>query len=206
MLRMLTLIIAKNIELQMPRKYNNTKRVNSAKKTNIKIIEATEYLLANVPLSHVTLPEIAKKAEITVQTVMRHMGSRDGCLNTAAEYVANRIDSQRSKTEPGDIDAAISDIISHYESEGRLILNILAQTNNGDSFINSVTERGRIYHRKWVEHCFGPHINISNEETIDALAAATDIYVYKIIRLDMGRSLNVTKSVINRLVRGIIQE
>jgi AcrR family transcriptional regulator len=189
----------------MPRKYDNSKRIKTAKNTNARIIDSTEYLLANGPLEEITLTAIAKRAEVTVQTVLRHMGSRDGCLNAVAEQVSERIDSQRGHTKRGDVDAAISDIINHYESESNLILNLLEQANRGENFANRMTELGRIYHRNWVEHNFGVLVKSADEATIDALVAATDIYIYKLLRLDMGRSLKSTKAVIKHLIRGILE-
>ncbi len=189
----------------MPRKYDMTKRTNRAEKTKERIIKATENLLATGPFAGVTLPAIAKGANITVQTVMRQMGSRDGCLTAVAKLVYERIDSQRGRTTPGDIESAISTLMAHYESESALILNLLEQANKGETFAKTAAERGQIYHRKWVEHCFSPLVGNAQQETIDALVAATDIYLYKLLRLEMKRSIKATKAVINRLVRGILE-
>lgn len=189
----------------MPRKYDMTKRTNRAEKTKERIIKSTENLLATGPLAGVTLPAIAKGANITVQTVMRQMGSRDGCLKAVAKLVYERIDSQRGRTTPGDIDSAISTLMAHYESESALILNLLEQANKGETFAKTAAERGQVYHRKWVEHCFLPLVGNAQQETIDALVVATDIYLYKLLRLEMERSIKATKAIINRLVRGILE-
>jgi AcrR family transcriptional regulator len=192
-------------EDDLPRKYDMSNRSNSAKRTHERIIEATESLLANGPLAEVTLPAIAESANTTVQTVIRHMRSRDGCLNAVAKKVSERIDSQRGNSKPGDVDSAITDLLNHYEAESNLILNLLEQANRGVTFANDMTERGRIYHRNWVKHCFGPLINSSQKETIDSLVVATDIYIYKLLRLDMGRSTKAAKAIIKRLVQGILK-
>ena len=189
----------------MPRKYDMTKRTNRAEKTKERIIKSTEILLATGPLAEVTLPAIAKGANITVQTVLRQMGSRDGCLRAVANLVYERIDSQRGHTKPGDVESAISTLIAHYETESALILNLLEQATKGETFAKTEAVRGQIYHRKWVENCFEPLVGDARQETIDALVAATDIYIYKLLRLEMGRSIKATKAVINRLVRGILE-
>ncbi len=189
----------------MARKYSMTKRTDSSKKTNDSIIRATENLLANGPLDKVTLPAIAKGANVTVQTVMRHMGSREGCLKAVAKIVAQRIDSQRGHVKPGDIDSAISDLMEHYESDSTLILNLLDQASKGENFAKKMAEKGRRYHRNWVIQLFNPLVDIKKQENVDALVIATDIYVYKLMRLDMGRSFKKTKSIINYLVRGILE-
>ena len=146
----------------MPRKYDMTKRTNRAEKTKERIIKSTEILLATGPLAEVTLPAIAKGANITVQTVLRQMGSRDGCLRAVANLVYERIDSQRGHTKPGDVDSAISTLIAHYETESALILNLLQQVNKGETFAKNAAERGQIYHRKWVEDSFEPLVGCGN--------------------------------------------
>ena len=189
----------------MPRRYDMTKRTNSAEKTRERIVKSTENLLTTRPLAGVTLPAIAKGAKVTVQTVMRQMGSRDGCLSAVFNIVSERINSQRGHTKPGDVNSAVSTLIDHYESESALMLNLLEQANKGETFAKSATESGRNYHRNWVEHCFGPLVGDAQQEKIDALVAATDIYIYKLLRLDMGRSIKATKAVINRLIRGTLE-
>lgn len=189
----------------MTRRYKMTKRARLAELTHDRIIEATEVLLTNGPLSSVTLPAIAKSAKVSVQTIMRRMGSLEGCLAAVAKEVTERTETQRGNTEPGDIDSAISALIYHYESENSLILNLLEQVKKNESFTKKAVETGRIYHRNWVVHCFGPLLNDINQENIDALVAATDIYLYKLLRLDLGRSINHTKAVICSLVRGILE-
>jgi hypothetical protein len=133
------------------------------------------------------------------------MGTREGCLNAVADHVYERIDKQRGQIKSGDIDSAISDLLGHYKSESTLILNLLEQANKGESFAKKAAEGGRIYHRNWIVHTFGPLIKNKHNETIDALVAATDIYIYKLLRLDMGRSIKATGAVIKRLVRGVLE-
>jgi AcrR family transcriptional regulator len=204
----------------MPRAYDNTKRARAAARTTQRIVAATEALLADGPIGDVTLPAIAAAAEVTVQTVLRHMGSRDGCIAAVAERVGARIDAQRGGTEPGDVDAAIAALIAHYEAEGRLVLNLLAQEASGEAVPREAAEAGRAYHRAWVVRCFGPWPHAAGSDgddpqaadpqegdaqRIDALVAATDLYVWKLLRLDLGRSREATEAVVARLVRSVLE-
>lgn len=204
MLMALTLIGFDTFEVMMTRKYDMKKRTNSAQHTKEKIIKSAEVLLSNGELKEVTLPAIAKGAGVTVQTVIRQMGSRDGCLSAVAKTVYERVAAQRGEVKPGDIDSTITVLIDHYESEGRLMLNLLKQENKNESFLLNAIKIGREYHKNWVKHCFGPLMD-KREETLDALIAITDIYLYKILRLDMGRSIKTTTAIINNLVRGILE-
>jgi AcrR family transcriptional regulator len=182
-----------------------TNRSKQAAQTRTNIIAATELLLANNSLDQVSLIAIAKEAGTTVQTVLRHMGSREGCLKAVVEVVTARVEEQRGTTENENIEAAISDLCDHYESEGKLILNFLAQERRGNSFISGLMQGGRKYHRDWVKRCFANYLPEHSDATIDALVVATDIYAWKLLRLDYGRNRNLAKEIITSIVMKILE-
>ena len=210
----------------MPRTYDMTNRARRAAQTTERIVASTEALLAGAPLGDVTLPAIAEGAGVTVQTVLRHMGSRDGCLHAVGERVAMRVEAQRGATPPGDVDVAIASLVLHYEAEGRLVLNLLAQEHGAEPTAREGVERGRTYHRDWVRRVFdlaprptGLEADRDDPETpddapheepdravVDALVAATDLYVWKLLRLDLSRSVTATERTMARLVRGVLAD
>jgi AcrR family transcriptional regulator len=188
----------------MPRTYDNTRRSRLAAETTERIAETTEALLASGAFGDVTLQAIAASAGVSVQTVLRHHGSRDGCIEAAAERMLARIEDQRGRTPPGDVGAALHALLNHYEAEGRLVLNLLAQ-EDADPKARGAVERGRAYHRDWVERVLGPASSSLDRETIDALVAATDLYVWKLLRLDLERSREDTLAVLHRIVLSILE-
>jgi len=187
------------------RTYDMTNRAKQAAATTERIVAAAERLLAARAVDEVTLQAIADGAGVTVQTVLRHMGSRDGCFEAVARRVAARVVDQRGGVRPGDVEAAVEALLEHYEADGRLILNLLSQEAGGDPFALRTTEEGRSYHRAWVERSFAPALARADRETIDALVAATDLYVWKLLRLDLGRSAAEVRSVVVRLVRAALE-
>ncbi len=189
----------------MARKYEMTNRSKQTAETTATIIAATEVLLARQPIDQVSLNVIAKEAGTTVQTVLRHMGSREGCLQAVVEGVSARVKKQRSQSPTGNIKAAISDLIDHYEAEGRLILNFLAQERPDNAFVAELMQQGRDYHRDWVARCFGANVPKTDQATIDALVVATDIYAWKLLRLDWRRSRNVTRDIITNMVTKLLE-
>ena len=189
----------------MTRSYDMTRRSRRAAQTAKRIVTAAEELLADGPPGDITLQAIAEGAGVTVQTVLRHFGSRDGCIEAVGERVRERIDEQRGGASPGDIDSALSELLNHYELEGRLVLNLIAHEEK-ESMIGKAVEKGRNYHRQWVERCFGPLLSAPTQQTIDALVAATDIYLWKLLRIDLGRSQKATRAVIERLVQAGLEE
>jgi AcrR family transcriptional regulator len=191
------------------RSYDMTRRAQLAAETSERIVDATEALLAEGPLAGVTLGAIAGRAGVTTQTVLRHMGSRDGCLEAVGRRLTARVEEQRGSTTPGDVPGAVQDLVAHYEAEGRLVLNLLTAADAVDPFAERAAEAGRAYHRAWVERCFAPALarcDADASERLDALVAATDLYVWKLLRLDLGRSRASTEAVVRRLVRAVLEE
>jgi AcrR family transcriptional regulator len=189
----------------MTRTYDMSTRARAAAATRERIVVAAEALLATTPVSDVTLQDIAGRAGVTVQTLLRHMGSREGCFAAVGERIGARVEAQRGQTAPGDVDGAIASLIGHYEAEGRLVLNLLAQEGGADPIPRRAAEAGRAYHRAWVRRCFGPWTADGEPELIDALVAATDLYVWKLLRLDLGRSVAATEAIVARLVRATLE-
>lgn len=162
-------------------------------------------MIASRPIGEITLQEIADGADVTVQTVLRHLGSRDGCFLAVGERVASRIDTQRGASAPGDIHGAIAGLMTHYEAEGRLVLHLLAEEPRSE-YAASAAAQGRDYHRAWIERCFGPLMDGADAGLVDALVAATDLYVWKLLRLDLERPAQEAEAVIERLVRALLEE
>lgn len=185
----------------MTRTYNNARRAAAAAATTEQIVTAAEALLLDGPLTGLTLQAVAERAGVTVQTVLRHMGSRDGCFAAVRDRFIARVDAHRAHTPPGDVAAALAGLLAHYEADGRLVLNLLTQEST-DPLAQQAAASGRAYHRAWVERCFGP---LADTVTIDALVVATDLSTWKLLRLDLGRSAEDTAATITRLVTAILE-
>jgi predicted acylesterase/phospholipase RssA len=55
-------------------------------------------------------------------------------------------------------------------------------------------------HRAWVHDAFEPH----DESTLDLLVVATDVYTWKLLRLDRGHSRAVTERRMRALVDAVL--
>ncbi len=139
----------------------------------------------------ITLPAVAKRADVTVKTVLRHFGSRDTLVD-AAWTQAHR-DVMAERTPPSDDpDAALKVLIAHYERMGDVVLVMLAE-DESDSRAHRMNTAGRIGHRAWVEEVFGarlPEESAARSRLIDVLVVATDVYSWKLLRLDRGLSVD----------------
>lgn len=188
----------------MTRTYDMTLRARRAARTADRIVAATEQLLADGPVEAVTLEAIADDSGVSVQTVLRHMGSRRGCFEAVGQRLMERVQGQRGASEPGDIAGAVADLVDHYEVEGLLVLNLLA-AERSDDLARTAVDIGRRYHRAWVRECFGDRMDPDDPDALDALVAATDLYVWKLLRRDLGREPGTVRRVIERLVRSVLE-
>jgi AcrR family transcriptional regulator len=190
----------------MSQDYDNTKRARRAAQTGVRILREAEALVRHKPLSQITLNEIAEGADVTVQTVLRHHGSREGVLQAMGERIEARIRAQRTAVEPGDIESAVDNVLEHYEAEGALILRVLLEeTTSG--FARQAALTGKEFHRDWVQTVFEPLLGDDNRtRQIDALVVATDLYTWRLLRRDLGRDLSGAREVMLYLVRAALGE
>ena len=72
----------------------------------------------------------------------------------------------------------------------------------------SCSSGGRSSHRRWIRHTFSPYLeHLEGAESnlaVDALYAATDVMIWKLLRRDFRRSVATTEEVFGTLVRGVL--
>jgi len=183
----------------MVRAYDNSKREQKSAETARRILAAAEAFVREKPLGELTLADVAERSECTVQTIIRKYGGKEGLLEAVSEEVRARIIKQRSQMLEGDIDAAMDNLLEHYETEGDLVLRLLAQESTSD-FAAEMAAEGRVFHRGWVESTFGPVCGPLDSTQIDALVVATDLFTWRLLRRDLARSLAETKAVLIQLI------
>ena len=184
----------------MSRAYDNTKRAKQGEETSLRILAATESLVRQKALADLTLAEVAELAEVTVQTVIRKFGGKDGLLEAMANVVRHRIQTQRSQMPGNDFEAALDNLIQHYEAEGDLILRLLSQESTS-TFAAHAAAEGRAFHREWVQRTFDDELQPATEAKVDALVVATDLFTWRLLRRDLGRSVAQTREVMMLLIQ-----
>jgi len=187
--------------MKTTRTYTMTARAEAAEATRRRIQDAAIALAGERPFAEMTLDAIADRAEVSVKTVLRQFGSRDGLLAAAMEVAMAASESER-RTVPGDPAAAIRVVVDHYETRGRTALLMLAQEDY-DDFARTATSRGKAMHRDWVREAFAPATE--DDALLDLLVVATDVYAWKLLRLDRGHSRALTEQRMLDLVQGVLR-
>jgi AcrR family transcriptional regulator len=189
------------------RRYAMSARAQGVADTQKRIVAAALALSAEKMSVEITLDDVAARSQVSVQTVLRHFGTRDGLIDAAALAARSDVIEERS-TPAGDIKAAVRTVVQHYERRGDFVLRMLGQAF-ADARIRSLVEPGKELHRGWVQQAFGPQLvdrSAGEQETlVDLLVVATDLYTWQLLRRDRGLSRVQVEARMRRLIDGILQ-
>ena len=142
--------------MKTTRNYVMRSRAESAELTRQRALHATVALAGEKPFSTIVLPEVAARAGVSVQTVLRQFGNRDGLLDAATAFVGDQLNSQ-AVTTPGNVRAALDALFDHFEARGDVIIMLLGQ-EGWDRRAQSLTSGEREAHREWVTSVFAPQL------------------------------------------------
>lgn len=188
----------------MARSYTMRARGESTAKTRVRILDAVIVLSQERLSLEIVLEDVADRAGVSVQTVLRHFGSRQ-CLFEQAQ--ARRLAQVRAEraTLVGDPASAVRTIVAFYDRTGEWSLRLQAQEHS-DELSRQTVELGRRLHREWVEQAFAPQLagRRDREELVDLLVVATDVLTWKILRRDGGMDRSTTCKRMFRLVRAVL--
>jgi AcrR family transcriptional regulator len=194
----------KSAQLTTPRSYTMRARAESKSKTRERILDAV-IALSQARLSlEIVLADVAERAGVTVQTVLRHFGSRQGLFERAQARQVARVRAERA-APVGDAASAVRTIVNFYDRLGEWSLRLQAQEHSDEPSRRRV-ELGRRLHREWVEEVFAPQLagRRDREELVDLLVVATDLLTWKILRRDGGMDRSTTCKRMLRLVWAIL--
>jgi AcrR family transcriptional regulator len=190
------------------RRYAMTMRAAKADATKARIKAGAIELYCQQPIEEFTLERVADRAETTVRTILRTFGSKEDLLFAALDELAKTGVSLRL-TEPGDIPAAVSAIFDVYETMGDLVIQRLNDERRHPA-LKPLLEQGRDNHRNWVKTAFAPYLErqqgSARTQLLNALIAATDVYVWKLLRRDRDVSRPAAEAAVRRIISGVTQQ
>lgn len=192
--------------MKTKRTYTMASRAKAAEETRLRILRAAFDLQSQSLASDIGLAAVAQAAGVSVQTILRRFGSRDGLFDEAVRY-ANETIAEERRAPVGDVAGALHVIVEHYERRGDFALMMLAQETTYEH-VRRMSDAGKATHRAWVEEVFSPQLGpltpTLREETTDLLVVATDVYAWKLMRRDRGLSRIQTEQRLNTLVTAIL--
>lgn len=180
-----------------------TARADAAAATGERILDAAERLFRTDPAGEPTLEEVARRAGVSVQTVIRRFEGRDGVFRAALDRAVARVEEQRATAPAGDAAEAVRVLVDHYEAHGDLAMRVLAAEARS-ARLGTVVARGRRLHVAWCERVFAPALaplaGAARERRLAQLVAVCDVYTWKLLRRDRALSRHQTELALAELL------
>lgn len=169
----------------------------------MRILDAAETTIEELPFDEITLAAVAARADVSVQTVLRHFETRDKLLTASLLHAGSKIPPERQTVPVGDLKEIVDVLARHYEQFGDRILRLLAQEDR-EPTARQLTDLGRAFHLEWCNQAFAPVLEglrgAARERRVAQFVATTDIYVWKLLRYDQGLSRRQTKLALRELL------
>jgi AcrR family transcriptional regulator len=191
------------------RSYRQVARAQAAEDTGRRIVDAFLARLLAEWYDDITLDRVAADAAVTVQTVVRRFGGKEGLLASAVKVLAAQINAQRA-SPPGEVVHLVENLVADYERTGDAVIRLLALEPRHQA-LREALDLGRAEHRRWVSTAFAASLGQvasgpAREGTIDALVVVTDVYTWKLLRRDAHRSAAETGETIRGLIQAVLSQ
>jgi AcrR family transcriptional regulator len=196
--------------MKKSRSYRMTARAESTERTGERILDAATSLFWERPTDELPLHLVAERAGVSVQTVIRRFGSKDGLLAAAVERGAQRVDAQRGEAPAGDLSEAVRVLLDHYEQMGDQVLRMLAEQTRVPG-LTPIVEQGRAVHREWCRRVFEPTLaarpaGARRDRLLAQLVAVCDVQTWALLRHQAGLSRRQTEIALAELLTPLLKE
>ncbi|GAC1519040.1 MAG: hypothetical protein NVS2B6_01140 [Thermoleophilaceae bacterium] len=191
------------------RSYRMGARAEAAEITVRRVLDVALRLFTDHPYDDVPLERVAAEAGVTKRTVLRRFGSKEALFGAAMTVARDEMISHRDEAPVGDVAGAVANVVGHYERWGANRLRLLEQEDR-IPLIAEWVKGGREWHWGWVERVFDPQLrglrDAERRRHRAALVVLTDVYTWRLLRLDLRLSRAETErtlvDLINRLQGG----
>lgn len=189
------------------RAYTMGRRAQQVREVGERILSIVQRDFLPRYLDEVTLDEIAAATGVTVQTLLRRYGSKEGLFTAAAGLLGQDFTHTRRQVQVGDVAAAVRELVQGYERNGESVLRGLHQEERVAA-VRPFVEAGRRHHHAWVARVFAPWLDAraprARTRLHARLVAALDVYTWKLMRRDLGLSAKETEQAIRETVEPML--
>ncbi len=184
-------------------------RAEAAEATGERILDAALELFWERPTDQIPLDEVASRAGVSVQTVIRRFGGKEGLLAAAVDREASRVSGQRDQAPTGDVARAVKVLVDHYEELGDRVLRLLGEEDHIPG-LGEIADRGRVYHRQWCARVFAEALvglkSTDRKRRLAQVVAICDVYMWKLLHRDAGLSRDQTELALIELLAPLTEE
>lgn len=197
------------------RSYKQVARAKAQEQTRETLLQAATEEVERDSWTQASLESVAGRAGVSKQTVLRHFGSKQGLLDAVISRTSSLVVKERNQAPIGDIPGAVANLMRHYERYGDIMVRLLpyrdavVRVMGSESRRNPLTravDHGHEVHEEWVLRTFEPQLSNldprTRERRLAQLVAICDVYVWKILRRDIGlERAHVEEAVVEMIER-----
>lgn len=184
-----------------PRHYRQSRRAAAAQANTERILQAAIELYAERPLDQIALADVAERAGVGLQTVIRRVRTKDGLMQAVDAWMAGRIGAARGEpvSDPAAVAAALA---RQYEAFGAVIERTLHQEDASPS-LAAAARGGREAHAAWIDTAFADAI--AGRPLLRAqLIGVCGVELWLVLRRDAGLSPDRARDAVAGLISALL--
>jgi AcrR family transcriptional regulator len=185
------------------RPYRQGRRAEAAAARTEAIMEAAVALYAERPLEQITLADVAERAGVGLQTLIRRVGTKDGLIRASNEWTGARIGAARGEPVSSDPDVVAAALERQYEPWGALIIRTLRQEELSPALAEGA-QAGRVAHGLWIDIAFATQIAERGPRLRAQLIAVCGVELWMVLRSDVGLSADETRDTVADMIRRLL--
>jgi AcrR family transcriptional regulator len=185
------------------RAYVQRDRARAAAANTERILEAALELFAEQPFDRITLAQVARRAGVGVQTVVRRVGTKDGLVRAVNAWVQPQIGASRGEPASADPAAVAAALARQYERWGALIDRTLRQEDVSPALAEGAAA-GRQAHSAWLEAAFADALAArpapERRRLRAQLVGVCGVELWHVLRRDQGLSAPAARDAVASLI------
>jgi AcrR family transcriptional regulator len=185
------------------RPYRQGRRAEAAQARTEAILAASLELFAERPFEQITLQDVAERAGVGLQTLIRRVQTKDGLVKATNEYSSQRIGAARGEPHSSDPDVVAGQLMNQYEQFGALIDRTLRQEESSPALAEGA-RGGRIAHAAWIEAAFAEPLAAGGPLLKAQLIGLCGVELWLVLRRDAGLSAEQTRDAVADMLRRLL--
>ena len=189
------------------RPYRQRRRAEAAEANTERILDAALELFVERPFEQIALTDVAQRAGVGLQTLVRRVGTKDGLARAVQAHVGPQIGAALG--EPGSSDPATvaAAFARQYERFGTIIDRTIRQEDVSPA-LAAQAAAGREAHRRWIGAAFAGELAAlpagARRRLRARLVGVTGVELWLVLRRDERLSLAATRDTVARLIVAVL--
>ena len=190
------------------RGYRQSARAAATSGNTERIMAAAFELFIERPFDQITLPAVAERAGVGLQTVIRRVGTKDGLVAAVDAWLAPQVAAEGlgapDDSDPAHVAAAFR---RHYDKWAAAIERTLTQADSSPALAANA-ESGRAAHREWLATAFADALASSPDPDLlrGRLVAVTGVELWLVLTRHEGLTPDQAEQTLRTLITATLHE